>query len=177
MISLLAASENPITQIIGPFGWNKWFFLAQLINFFLVIWVLKKFAFGPIQAMLEERRERIVAGEEKLKVIEKQLADSERTTAEAIEKANAEAKRLIEEARSGAAVLSEQKAAEALSQAQSIISKAQLAAQAERSQLMSELKGEFGRLVAATTAQVTGKVLTDDDKKRLNEEALAKVEA
>ena len=41
---------------------------------------------------------------------------------------------------------------------------------------LADLKKEFGRLVASTTAQVTGKVLTDDDQKRINEEALAKVE-
>jgi hypothetical protein len=31
--------------------------------------------------------------------------------------------------------------------------------------------------VAQTTSQVTGKVLTADDQKRINEDALAKVEA
>jgi F-type H+-transporting ATPase subunit b len=42
--------------------------------------------------------------------------------------------------------------------------------------MRAELKKEFGRLVTATTAQVTGKVLTDEDQRRINEEALAKVE-
>ena len=42
--------------------------------------------------------------------------------------------------------------------------------------MQADLKKQFGRLVASTTAQVTGKVLTDDDQKRINEEALAKVE-
>ena len=40
-----------------------------------------------------------------------------------------------------------------------------------------ELKREFGRLVAATTAQATGKILTPEDQRRINETALAKVEA
>ncbi len=44
-----------------------------------------------------------------------------------------------------------------------------------REQMTAELRKEFGRLVTATTAQVTGKVLTDDDQRRINEEALAKV--
>ena len=147
-----------------------------IINFFLVIFVLKKFAFGPIQAILEQRRARIAEGEEKLKRIEKQLAESEQTTAAAIAKANEDAVRLINEAKQGAAAFSEQKAQEAISQAQQILAKAEAAAKADRDRLSSELKREFGRLVATTTAQVTGKVLSNDDQKRINDEALAKIE-
>ena len=123
-----------------------------MINFFLVIFVLKKFAFGPIQTILEQRRNRIAEGEEKLKRIEKQLAESEQTTAAAIAKANEDAVRLINEAKQGAAAFSEQKAQEAISQAQQILAKAEAA------------------------AKVTGKVLDDKDQKRINDEALAKIE-
>jgi len=161
---------------LAPFGWHPWYFLAQLINFFLVIFVLKKFAFGPVQQILEQRRSRIAEGEEKLKRIERQLAESEETTAAAIAKANEESQRLITEARESAASLSETKAQEAVAQAQQILAKAELAAKAERDQLSADLKKEFGRLVTATTAQVTGKVLTDEDQSRINQEALAKVE-
>jgi F-type H+-transporting ATPase subunit b len=155
---------------------NGAFFAAQVINFFLVVFILRKFAFGPIQNMLNQRRMRIAEGEEKLKRIEKQLADSEATTAAAIAKANEDAVRLINEARQGAAAFTEQKAQEAISQAQQILTKAEAAAAAERERIAADLKREFGRLVAATTAQVTGKVLTADDQKRINEDALASVE-
>ncbi len=180
MITLLAYAApegSGVFEIIkNTFGLNPWFFGAQVINFFLVILVLKKFAFGPIQVMLEQRRMRIAEGEEKLKRIEKQLADSEATTAAAIEKANQEAIRMIEEAKQGAHAFSEQKSQEAIAQAQQILAKAEAAAKADRERISIELKREFGRLVAATTAQVTGKVLTEADQKRINEEALAKVE-
>ena len=179
MISLLAvAAENPgvLENIQKTFGLNTPFFIAQVVNFFLVIFVLKKFAFGPVQAILEQRRNRIADGEKMLKVIEKQLADAEKDAAEAIAKANEEAVRLINEAMHGAAALSEQSAQEALAQAQHIITKAEAAAKPDRERLSLELKREFGRLVAATTSQVTGKILTSDDQKRINEDALAGVE-
>jgi F-type H+-transporting ATPase subunit b len=178
LASAAAASEHTgiVETIKTTFGLNTPFFIAQVINFFLVVFVLKKFAFGPIQQMLEQRRLRIAEGEEKLKRIEKQLADSEATTAAAIAKANEEAVRLINEAKEGAHAFSEQKAQEAIAQAQQILAKAEAAAKADRDRLSADLKREFGRLVAATTAQVTGKVLNADDQKRINEDALAKVE-
>ena len=40
----------------------------------------------------------------------------------------------------------------------------------------AELKRDFGRLVTLTTANVTGKVLNDDDKARINDEALATIQ-
>ncbi|MDX1680278.1 MAG: ATP synthase F0 subunit B [Akkermansiaceae bacterium] len=151
-------------------------FIAQCIAVLLAAFLLKKFAFGPVQEMLEKRRERIAEGEEKLKQIEKQLAESEATTAKAIEEANQQAKRLVEEAKEGATAFTEQKSQEAVAQAQQILSKAEAAAKADRERLRAELKSEFGRLVAATTSQVTGKVLTDEDQKRINDEALAKID-
>lgn len=180
MITLLAATaENPgvLENISKTFGLNTPFFIAQVVNFFLVVFILKKFAFGPIQKVLEERRARIVAGEEKIKLIERQLADSVETTNAAIAKANDEAVRMVTEAKQGAAAFTEQKAQEAISSAQSILAKAEAAAKADRDRLAADLKREFGRLVATTTAQVTGKVLTAEDQKRINEDALAKVEA
>ncbi len=177
--SIIATTATPEagSSILDAFG-VKWALVAaQFVNFIIVVLVLKKFAFGPIQAMLEQRRARIAEGEEKLKRIEKQLAESEATTAAAIAKANADALRLIEEAKQGAAAFSEQKSQEAIAQAQQILAKAEAAAKADRERISSEIKREFGRLVAATTSQVTGKVLSEQDQKRINEEALAKVEA
>ena len=172
-----AEAENVVSELFGKFGVNWPFFIAQFINFIVVIIVLKKFAFGPIQAMLEQRRARIAEGENKLKQIEKQLAETEVRTAAALAQANEDAARMILEAQKGAAAFTEQSAQEALAQAQQIIAKAGAAAKADHERLTLELKREFGRLVAATTAQVTGKVLNADDQKRINEEALAKVEA
>jgi F-type H+-transporting ATPase subunit b len=180
MFTILASSAesgNVVSELFGQFGVNWPFFLAQLLNFVLVMIVLKKFAFGPIGKMLAERHDRIAQGEDKLKQIEKQLAESEATTAAAIAKASEDAARMIAEAKLGAATFTEQKAQEAIAQAQQILAKAEIAAKADRDRLTTELKREFGRLVASTTSQVTGKVLTADDQKRINEDALTKVEA
>lgn len=176
MIALLATAGPESKSMLETFGINGPMFAAQCINFILVICVLKKFAFGPIQKMLVERRERIAAGEEKLKQIEKQLAESEAATAAAIEKANEEAQRMIEEAKVGAAAFSEQKAQEAIASAQQILSKAEVAAKAEREKIANELKQDFGRLLVAATGQVTGKVLTQEDQLRINEEAMKQVQ-
>ncbi|MDA7881980.1 ATP synthase F0 subunit B [Akkermansiaceae bacterium] len=160
-------------EIGHNFGWKPHLFIAQVINFTLVLYVLKRFAFGPIQEILEERKNRIAAGQAKLEEIAQQLADSEKEKAALLEAANNDAKRLVTEAKDSAAALSEKKAQEAVAQAQNILAKAEEAAKAEAAAMKAELKKEFGRLVVETTSQVTGKTLTATDQKRINKEALS----
>ena len=138
MISILAASGAE-QGFFETFGVNWPFFIAQLINFILVLLVLKKFAFGPIQEILDKRRSRIADGEAKLEEIEQKLADSEKEKDALLAKANDDSKRLIGEAKESAALLSEQKAQEAVSQAQTILAKAQEAARAERATIRSSM--------------------------------------
>ena len=97
MIPIIAAAGTEAAQqgFLETFGVNWPFFIAQLINFAIVLFVLKKYAFGPIQGILEERRQRIATGEANLEEIAKKLAESEQTTAILLEKANDDAKRMI----------------------------------------------------------------------------------
>lgn len=152
-------------------------FIAQCVNFVIVALLLKKFAFKPIQEMLEKRRSRIAEGESKLQQVEAQIAESEKRTQEMLDEANERAKRLVDEAKESAALLNEKKTQEAVASAQAIIAKAEEAAKAERETMAAELKREFGRLVASTSGAVTGGILSGDQQRQISEQALAKIES
>lgn len=164
-------------DLLNTFGleWPK--FLAQLILFIIVYFILKKFAFGPIIAMLEERRKKIEEGQLNAQKIKQQLAESEKRHQEILTKANLEAQKLIDQARESAGIVADRKAQEALAAAEQIIAKAQEAAALEHERSMQQLKRELGHLVVETTAKVTGKVLTPEDQKRLQEEAARQLAA
>ena len=164
-------------DLVKQFGlqWTK--ILAQVIIFALVYFVLNRYAFGPIIAMLEARRKRIADGEAKLEKIAKDLADAEANAKAIIDKANADGDRLVKEAGDSAKSLAEKKQQEAIHEAGQIMAKAREAAQLEHEQLMSQLKREFGRMVADATSRVTGKVLNADDQARLSKETSAQVSA
>jgi len=153
------------------FGWNPWLFLSQVISFVIVALLLRRFAYKPILAVLEERRRKIEEGQINAEKIKKELAEAEKRYQEIVAKANADAQRMIDEARESAAHLSERKQQEAIVAAEQIIAKAHEAAAREHERTMESLKRELGRLVVDTTAKVTGKVLTTEDQKRLQEEA------
>lgn len=166
-----------LKQILEQFGveWPK--FLAQLILFIIVYFVLQKFAFGPIVAMLEERRKRIEEGQANAEKIKKQLAEAESRYQEILTKANGEAQKMLDEAKASASVLAERRSQQAIAEAEQIIAKAREATTMEHDRVLSELKREVGRLVIETTMKVTGKVLTADDQKRLSEEVASQAAA
>jgi F-type H+-transporting ATPase subunit b len=168
---MLAAITDIARETGETFGFNWRIFLSQVISFAIVALLLRKFAYKPILAVLEERRQRIAEGLVNADKIKQQLADAEKRYAEILAKANAAAQKMIDEANESASHLSERKQQEAIVAAEQIVAKAREASAIEHERTMTEAKRELGRLVVATTAKVTGKVLTSDDQRRLQEEA------
>jgi F-type H+-transporting ATPase subunit b len=153
------------------FGWNWRLFLSQVVSFTIVALLLRRFAYKPILDVLEQRRQQIAEGLLNAEKIKKQLAEAEQRHAEILAKANGVAQKMIDEARTSSAHIAERKQQEAVAAAEQIIAKAREATAIEHERTMAELKRELGRLVVNTTAKVTGKVLTPDDQRRLQDEA------
>lgn len=170
-IVMLAAITDIVRDTGETFGFNLWMFLSQVISFVIVALLLRRFAYKPILAILEERRQRIAEGLLNAEKIKTQLAEAEQRYAEILAKANAQAQKMIDEARESAGHVAERKQQEAVAAAEQIVAKAREASAIEHERTMTELKRELGRLVVNTTAKVTGKVLTSDDQRRLQEEA------
>ena len=173
-LTILAAAGSfgdMIKDTAETFGWNLQLFLSQVISFVIVAVLLRRFAYKPILNVLHERRERIAESLRNADKIKQQLAEAEKRHAEILAKANAEAQRMIDEARESAEHVAERKEQEAIAAAEQIIAKAREASMLEHKRTMAELKRELGRLVVETTAKVTGKVLTSEDQRRLQEEA------
>jgi len=152
------------------FGVDWQHFIAQCISFGIVAFLLHRYAYKPILAVLEDRKQRIQESLANAEKIKKDLASAEAKAHEIMVQAGQEASKMIEEARAAAAKVQEQETQKAIAAAQAIVEKAQQAARAEHTRMLAELRHEVGRLVVETTTKVTGKVLTLDDQKRLAEE-------
>jgi len=174
-IFLAAGALDSARETLETFGWNLQLFLSQVISFVIVALLLRKFAYKPVLAVLEQRRQQIAEAQLNAEKIKQQLAEAEQRHAEILSKANAQAQKMIDDARESAGHVAERKQQEAIVAAEQIVAKAREASAIEHERTMAELKHELGRLVVETTAKVTGKVLTPDDQKRLQEEAARQV--
>jgi F-type H+-transporting ATPase subunit b len=163
--------------IATTFGVDWPHLLAQIASFCIVCFILFRFAYRPVLAMLEVRRQQIalgVANEERIKA---ELARTEAQRQEVMAQANAQATKFIEEARAAATRLHEQEIQKAIAAAEEVMTKARDAAARGHEGMLAELKREVGRLVVQTTAAVTGKILTPEDQRRLVEETAKQVAA
>ncbi len=152
------------------FGLDWPHFIAQVISFCVVAFLLRKFAYRPILAMLDKRRERVEESMANADKIQSELTKTDAARLEVMSQANAQANKMIEEARAAAARVQEQETQKAVAAAEQIITKAREAAAADHARMLAELRQEVGRLVVDTTGKVTGKVLTPEDQRRLAEE-------
>ena len=161
----LVAASGLIKVVPGLMIWT-------IVAFLVTLFVLKKFAFGPIQQTIDERRERI------------------RRSIEEAEEARSEARRLLEEHRSliaqargqGEQILSEaRRVADAQRQRvkeeteadrQRRLEETRRQIEAETQRALQQIRAEVAELTLIATAKVTGKVLDDADHRRLIEDAI-----
>jgi F-type H+-transporting ATPase subunit b len=158
-------------RLATAFGVDWPHLLAQIASFCIVCFLLYRFAYRPILAMLEVRRQQIADGIANAEKIKAELAQTEAQRHTVMMQAKAEATKFIEEARAAAARLQSEEAQKAIAAAEQIMAKAREAASLDQARMLADLRQEVGRLVVQTTARVAGKVLTPEDQIRLAEEA------
>jgi F-type H+-transporting ATPase subunit b len=161
---------NPLVEVIpGLMVWT-------LVAFGITFWVLKRYAFGPVQKMIDERRDRI------------------RQTLDEADRAREEARELLEEHR--------KLIGQAKSDAEAILAEARKVADAQRErvrqesdedrtrrleetyrqidqatqQALAEIRREVASLSLLAAEKIARKALTDADQQRLIDEALSEID-
>ena len=172
-----ASLADTAAETARTFGLDWPHFIAQVISFSIVAFLLHRFAYKPILKVLEERRQRIAEGLANAEKIKAELARTEASRQEVLAQANTQAQKLIEEARQAAARVQEVETQKAIAAAKDIVEKARQATEAEHARMLTDLRREVGRLVVQTTGRVVGKTLTPDDQQRLANEATRELAA
>lgn len=147
-----------------------------LITFVILLVVLKKFAFGPIQNLIDQRREAIAesigAAEETRREAERLLAEYR----ESIANAKHEAEEIIDRAHKVGETTKADIVDEAREQAQKEVEDARGQIQRETRKAIQELKDEVADLAILAAGKVTSKSINKEDHLRLVDEALSEVD-
>lgn len=152
------------------FGVDWPMFISQCVSFGIVAFLLYRFAYKPILRALEDRRQKIAESLANVEQIKQDLANAQAKAQELLNQASTHGNKLIEEARQSAAKVLEHETQKAIATANEIVSKARQANEAELVRMKNELRREVGRLVVATSAKVTGNILTTEQQGRLAEQ-------
>jgi F-type H+-transporting ATPase subunit b len=165
---LLAA--NPLIKVIpGLMIWT-------LISFAITLWVLKRYAFGPIQKLIDDRRERIrraVEEADETRDEARRLLEEHRKL---IADAKGEAESILAEARKISTAQQERMRQETEEDRQRRLEETKRQIEQATVQALGEIRREVASLSILAAEKITRKSLTDADQQRLIDEALAEID-
>lgn len=162
-----------MSELIHKLGVDWKLLLAQAVNFFILVFLLKKFLYQPIIELLAKRRKAIEESQANVEHIAKELAAIEsRKTAE-IEKAKKEADAIVQEAKKLALGRQAEMLKEAEVKVEKMLLEAKRRADEERVKMIDDLRGEVGDLVFLVTEKVLRERLPRDANERFITETLS----
>jgi len=158
---------------IADLGINLPVLIAQLVNFTILLVILRLVAWGPLTRMLDERRERIAESLSAADQAKAQAAESERQIHDQLDASRREGQALVAQAQEIAARIQAEARTIAQADADALLGRARNEIQLERDQAIAELRNEFAGLTIAAAEKVINESLDRNQHRRLIDEALA----
>ena len=159
-------ASNPLIEV--RLGLMVWTIVCFAITFF----VLKRYAFGPIQKLIDERRQQIrssIEDAENARNEARQLLEEHRAL---IGQARGQAEEILAEARRVADSQRQRVKDETEADRQRRLEETRRQIEAETQRALQQIRTEVAELTLVATTKVTGKVLDDADHRRLIEDAI-----
>jgi F-type H+-transporting ATPase subunit b len=161
---LLAAS--PLIEVVpGLMIWT-------LVCFGITFFVLKKYAFGPIQKTIDDRRERIRSSVEEAENTRREARQLLEEHKKLMGEAKSEASAILAEARAAGETQRERAREEVEADRQRRLEETRKQIEAETVRALEQIRAEVADLTLVATEKVTGKVLDSSDHRKLIEDAI-----
>lgn len=164
-----------MSEMLTKLGINWEGFIAQLVNFTVLFLILRFFAWKPISAALEQRRQKIAKGISDAQRADEKLAEIETERNEVMTEARKEASQIIEEAKQKASNLKDEKMRLAKQEIEKQVTEAKEMIVGEREATYSALKQDLALLITNATGKIV-KDLDDESHKKLIDEAVKDLE-
>lgn len=168
--SLAMAAEEATG--IAALGFNLPGLIAQLINFGILLVVLRMFLYKPVLNVLEERKRRIEEGLNRAEQAAVQASASQDEARRVIEEARGQGREMVAAAQESAARLRAELEERARADAAQLVERARQEVQQERDQAIQQLRREFTDLTIAAAERVIGQSLDRTAHQRLIDEVL-----
>ena len=161
---------NPLISVTP--GLMIWTFVC----FFITFYVLRRYAFGPIQQMLDDRREQIrrsIEEAEEARAEARKLLEEHRAL---MNQARADAEQILVEARRTAESLEQRMRDETEVERQRRLEETRREIAAETARALEQIRSEVADLTLEATAIVVGRTLDSDQDRKLIADAIGSLD-
>lgn len=159
-------------ELISKLGIDWKLLLANALTFFLVLWVLRKFAYRPIMDVLDKRQQAIGAGLDAAKRSKEELTAIQQDKLEVLKAAKTEALAIVAEAKQQGEAAKQKLAEQAQAESAATIAKTKALLDRERRDMVQQAKGELADLVVEATEKVLAGSMDATAKDKLSKAAV-----
>jgi len=154
-------------ELLHKLGVDWMGLLAQVINFFIIVLILRKFVYKPVLELLHKRSKMIEKSVNDAKEIEEKLEKVEVETSKKLTEAEKKATGILEEAKKEAEKQKESMKADTNQEIEKMIEKGKQNLLAEKDKILGDIKSEAASFILLASQKVIGREFSDDDQKRL----------
>ncbi len=155
-------------EILAKFGVEGKILLAQVVNFLVLLYVLRRFAYQPLLRYMEERSQKIAAGLRQAEDAVKTLKAAETEHARILSEAREEAARTIRKAEATAKAEREAFLKRAEEEVMRLTEKGERDIQEAKARMLDDARAEVAELVLKASEKLLGEKLdAETDRKRI----------
>jgi len=160
-------------ELFSKLGIDWRLIIIQIINFLILLFILKRYLYGPLLTILEKRKARIAESLETAEKMKKEFESFEAEKEKNMKKARGEAKEILATAAEHASALEARAAKETEAKSGQLLTQAKKEIAEEKGKIIGEAKGAIAELVTDATA----KLLREKTKGKGGERFIARAAA
>lgn len=151
-------------EVFGQLGISGPLLLAQIVNFVIIMVLLRMFLYEPVLNMLEKRRERVEQGMREADQASRAAGEAEKERQAILDEARREAQEVRAQATRDAEKIAQEIRSRAEQESQEIRVRAQADAEAQTEAVLADARRRIADLAIAATEQILGRELQDREE-------------
>lgn len=159
-------------EILGKFGINPILLVAQIVNFLIILFIVKKYALKPILQMLKSRQTTIKTGLQQAEDARKLLEQTTEKEREVLKKAHTQARELLEEAKKQAEEQLTKSEIKTHAQVEKMLAEAREQISLETAQAEKRLMGHISELAVKLIEKSSAELFTEKEQGLIMEKAV-----
>jgi F-type H+-transporting ATPase subunit b len=175
LIEIAHAAETE-SGILGTFGLDWRLFIAQLINFAVIVFVLTKWVYRPLMKVMDERKKKIEEGVNNAELAKRKLGEAKEAESRILREARVQAQGIVAESKEKGDAEKQRRidASKAVIDEQLIESKNKIAREAEEAR--RRVKKEMAELVLAAAEKTAKMALDEKGHRKAIDESIRELE-
>ncbi len=162
-------------ELINKFGIDWKLLVAQIVNFVILLFLLKKFMYKPLINLMNSRRQKIVEGLEKAKKGEEEFQKIQELREKELAKIQKEAERVIQKAKDIGDKKQQEILKEAEEKTKKIVEEARGRIEIEKEKMLKEVRQDVANLVVTATGKILEEKVDSEREKKLVNEVIGKL--